>query len=443
VKGPPLPILRRAGLQANRRRSKINLPPRKPQDLGDSPARNESESAGVILLSYRMTKHYWRLILRQLILPPGFIGESLPYRAPYLSGVAEEAEAIGLICGKLDPEDFGGSERTVYVPLRLVSDVRRERVSGGAVTYFSYMLGPSIDYRGGRPWNSYSDAVRTAVVEGMRRRGVAGRDDDRVLVTPIDYYLPRLSPGEELDRWIALTRMLAGPDPYEDLGQAEEMHRRYSRVGYIRLASVDEFLQLRRSHGVPARRELPIAKGVIEIRSGAEIGVNVVTNIDPAVQPMDPFVYRLRASSDYFENLDDVSEISSGILMHRFLARTHLVFEGATHLRLAPEAPKDELPVYTPEVVFPVEIVWSVRLAWRIAGGVLTLLGLVFGYVSVLPDKELTDFIAGLMWALGLSSPKSVEAHRWWASFIAITLASSGIGMTLFQRAIRGKHEGR
>ena len=43
VKGPPLTVLRRARLQADRRRPEIDLSPRQPQDFRDPPARDVGE----------------------------------------------------------------------------------------------------------------------------------------------------------------------------------------------------------------------------------------------------------------------------------------------------------------------------------------------------------------------------------------------------------------
>jgi hypothetical protein len=114
----------------------------------------------MLLLAFRMTRHYWRLVMRQLILTPGFYGESLPYRATYVKAGVGESDDVGLICGKFDASDYAAPHAAVYIPLRVVSNVRRAVISGSTVVYFNYTLGPTVDFRVAQ-WNAYSDASRT------------------------------------------------------------------------------------------------------------------------------------------------------------------------------------------------------------------------------------------------------------------------------------------
>lgn len=374
----------------------------------------------MILLAFRFTKHYWPLGIRQLVMPVGMPGESFPYRSQYVyNNVGPVAGEVGLICAKYDGQDFYAARSSAYVPLRAVTDVTGRLVPGSTVRYFNYRLGPTLDYRD-KSWDSFSEGIRNAVVQAMAEAGDPnGVDSDNALVIRCNYPLPNLPGEEETDRWVTQVRMLASGYPYAGVyagvKDGEELHKRFKSVMYLRVVSVS---------GVGRNVGSIDNQGRIQLRAGREFSVEAVTNVAPELGDVEPFLYKLLGSTDYFEMINDSSEVSAGILNHRWLARCRRVPNVRTHLRATAEG---AARMWNPPTVIPVSIGWSLSLWPQVLGFALMAAGLLLGLVSVLPDGDLEGWVR---WTGKLAS--NLDGLRWWLRTCAILSVTSGIGTWFF-----------
>jgi hypothetical protein len=133
--------------------------------------------------------------------------------------------------------------------------------------------------------------------------------------------------------------------------------------------------------------------GRFRIGAGREVAIHWVTNISPLTKMHGTLGYQLFGSAASFEMLDDMAEVSSGILNHRFLVRAKKVLRGRSHLRFRATSDPD---VYSPEIIVPVEVGWSSKLLPRAVGIFLAGAGIVLNMLGVLPDPSLTglkDFV--------------------------------------------------
>ncbi|MGI0016963.1 MAG: hypothetical protein ACREBU_26370, partial [Nitrososphaera sp.] len=327
----------------------------------------------MILLAFRLARHYWRLGIRQLVLPIGMKGESFPYRSNFVyKNVTDVSGEEGLICGKWDGRDFSDAsrEQAVYIPLRFVTDVSGKLVEGSTVRYFNYTLGPTVDYRG-KGWDWFSAGIRTAVRRAMDCAGGADEmDSDNALVISCEYAMPHLPVDAEADRWIRLTRLLDEVEPYVGVINGDRLRTRFRDVAYARVVSI--FGEGRDVGSISK-------EGRIRLRAGREFSVAAVTSMSPELESVTPFLCKVLGSSDYFELIDDTAEVSVGILNHRWLLRCRRIFGGRAHLRIASESPKS---IMAPEIIIPVDVGWSLLLWPQVVGAALIFVGLIVGLVS-------------------------------------------------------------
>lgn len=246
-----------------------------------------------------------------------------------------------------------------------------------------------------------------------KRHGTAG-DGDNALVIDIGDEFGELDADAELDRWIAVTRLLSSNAPYVDLRESDVIQRRYERVVYSRVASIE------RAPGEDA----PVNSNArLVLLAGHECSVNLVTSVSPSLARLRPIAYGLTASEQYFEPIDDTSEVSQGILNHRYLMRCRRVYRARTHLRFRAAGARS---LYAPEMVLPVTIRASWRLWDRVLGATLIIVGILMSLISVLPDGDLYGFVR-FSQRLG----HNLDAARFWLRFVAIAVTTSGIGLTL------------
>ncbi len=375
----------------------------------------------MILLAFRAAKHYWQLAIRQLMLPSGMRGESFPYRADFVyRNLAGTRFPRGLICGKLDVSDFLAGDAPLYIPFRFITQVELKTVPTGTINYFDYVLGPTVDYRG-RHWTAYSAGLYEAVRAAMARQGDQDHQDtDSNLVIEIGYDYPHLPEREELDRWVTLTRLLAQPEPYAHLNRREDIWRQYRQVVYSRVVSISE-----EGKSGTTDPQANYWEGRAVLPAGRECALNLVTNLAPDVAFLSSR-YRLEVSADLFSVIDDTSEIFKGITNHRFLFRTRKIVSARSHLRIRAEEPD----LYVPEVVLPVSFAPSAALALRFLGALLVVLGLFGAFLGVVPDDSLRHFQEWFP-----IPDVSLDSFRFGIRFAALTMTTSGIGISLLQRA--------
>lgn len=279
----------------------------------------------VVLLCYRGLKHYWPLVVRQLALPTGVQGESLPYRRDFVYDpggdlLATAVNKKALICLKIDPEETVNGQ-SLYVPLRTGTILRVDPVPHGAnLVHVVYEVGCTPDYR--TPNSNclaYSSMIRAAVsrVEGAPDAG----NEALVIVVPLDF-TPFTELGEEgeSDRWIRLTRVLTEEGESFDgpagplLGQLRDdtlrnMYRDiYPRLLFIRWAGISK-----------GDERIPWHDDAYKLRIDDQHEAEVFSSLLPRPEFSNRlFRWQLKGPTKHFDFFNWSVEMGPGIVRHRF-----------------------------------------------------------------------------------------------------------------------------
>ena len=320
-------------------------------------------------------------------------GESFPYRKNFSLEQIQPQNRFsrGLICMKFDSEDVGGSAaESIYVPLRFVSDVVGDFAQDSRLLYFTYILGPTVDYRD-MGMDHYSSGIRAAVLRALGERNLQHADDDRSLVIQVDLSKSLLSmelPGEsETDRWISVARMLATGDNYRRLIQQAETHSRYSRTLYTRISKIQ-----RVGGKKPFQPASTNGRYQFVLPAGSNVNLEVLTNIDPKLPQEFVLDYKLSFNTHFLDVVDDRVDVSKGTLRHEFQFRCR---RPTSHTQVKLSASGKNSPVTFLDVVVPLKISNTVRTRLNVWGPLmLFFLGIFLAMLGVL-GNPVTDFLVG------------------------------------------------
>jgi hypothetical protein len=210
-----------------------------------------------LLLCFRATGQYWPLAFRQLALPIGSIGESFPYRRPFVFGtISAGTKYRALICMKYDKGEKGFSE-TTYIPLRWVQDCELLPGNQRDLLTFGFKVDATVHYDAVPSMTDpsetiatkHSNAIRAAVGRTLQDGSVGPLpDDDRALAILVERNalatIYPADPGRDDERWVNLSRLLSSkylPIVNDGYFSKRLLFTRLSRVRYLDLPGGNPF----------------------------------------------------------------------------------------------------------------------------------------------------------------------------------------------------------